>query len=154
MQHGEKMLSPIPNPQSLIPWLLLAACLTGCGKSAKPLPPTYPVHGKVTYKDGTVVHDGFVQFQPAANAWVTTTGAIQRDGTYRPATTCNRLHAEGAVAGPNRVTVVIPFATGRSGQKPVAAMSHPSEPYVFPKPYNIEPRDNELNLVVDLPPPE
>jgi hypothetical protein len=140
-------VSLIPNPQSLIPFLLVAT-LAGCGKPAKPLPPTYPVHGRVTYKDGAPVRDGFVQFQPASDAWVTTAGAIQSDGTYNLTTMRDHLRADGAVAGPNRVTVVAAPSGGQAKQPLSSKMSRSPEPYVFPTPYTIQPRDNVINLTV------
>ena len=56
----------------------------------------------MTYKDGTPVCEGFVQFHPEADTSVTTTGAIQSDGEYRLTTMRNGLHADGALVGPNR----------------------------------------------------
>lgn len=103
-------------------------CWLGCGHRPAPLPATYRVHGTVVYKDGTPVTRGLVQFQPQADASVTTTAAIGKDGAYSLTTMRDGLRAEGAVAGPNRV-IVIPFTT-------------------YPAPYVVKPCDNEFRLVV------
>lgn len=118
--------------------LVLAAYLAGCGKHPASLSTTYPVHGKITYRDGTPLTGGSVQFLPEADRSVTTNAAVSEKGTYRLATVRDGLKAEGAVAGPNRVIVVTP--------------SRDAAPTVYPTPYNVEPRDNEFNLTIERPP--
>jgi hypothetical protein len=117
--------------------LVLVACLAGCGKRPAPLPTTYPVHGKATYRDGTPLAGGSVQFLPEADRSVTTNGEIGGDGTYRLTTMRDGLRAEGAVAGPNRVIVVTSPNT--------------VTPIILPAPYNVASRDNEFNLTVERP---
>ena len=91
----------IPNRQSLIPFcMMVGACLIGCASPTQPIPTTYPVHGRVTYEDGTPVTDGLVQFHPDASLSVATTGKIQSDGTYSLTTMRDGLRAEGALPGP------------------------------------------------------
>jgi hypothetical protein len=130
--------------------LITAACLAGCGKSVKPMPATYPVHGKVIHKDGKPVTAGMVQFQPEADTSVTTTGTIQNDGTYRLTTIRDRVRAEGAVAGPNRV-IVSPGAAADVTMSPNRNMKMAGRPVptIYPTPYAVEPRDNEFNLNVE-----
>jgi hypothetical protein len=117
--------------------LVLAACLVGCGKRPDPLPTTYPVHGKATYRDGAPLAGGSVQFLPDADRSVTTIAEIDANGRYRLTTMRDGLRAVGAVAGPNRVLVV---------PSPNALM-----PIILPTPYNVVARDNEFNLTVDRP---
>jgi len=129
--------------------ICLASCLTGCGERPVALPPTYPVHGRVTYRDGAPLGGGLVQFQSQADLSVVTSAAIQKDGTYALATMRNGLRTDGAVAGPNRVMVVPADDGNVGGASPVAQSALP---IVFPMPYNVEPRDNEFPLVVEQPP--
>jgi hypothetical protein len=127
--------------------LVVATCLTGCAKAPAPLPKTYPVHGKVTYRDGAPVNAGMVQLQPEADTSVTTKGEIGRDGTYSLTTMRDGLRAEGAVAGPNRVTVFpSDIVKGAAG-----AADHfaPGLPSVLPTPFNVQQRDNALNLTAE-----
>jgi hypothetical protein len=127
------------------PWesvlLVVIVCLAGCGKHPLPLPTTYTVHGKVTHKDGTVVDAGTVQFQSNVDTSVTTCGAIGKDGTYSLTTMRDGLESVGAVAGSNRVFITtIRHQQGRD--LPFSALS--------PSPYDVKPRDNEFNVVVDI----
>ncbi len=134
--------SAAPLRRLLIGFLLIAAaCLGGCGSRPRPLPKTYPVHGKVTYKDGTPLDNGVMRFHPEAEPSVTTAGTIQPDGTYRLATMRDNLRADGAVAGPNRVSVRC--------RKIMIEGVLVGTPTVYPAPYNVEPRDNEFNLTVE-----
>ena len=147
---------PISNPQSLIVstvFVFAAASLGGCGEQAKPLPATYPVHGKVTYQDGKPVADAMVRFHPESEPRVVTSAVTGNDGAYSLVTQRNGLRAAGAVAGPNRVTVVHtrngrakPQANGVAGQQPMGIVSTD-----FPTPYEVQPRDNEINLTVERP---
>lgn len=115
-------------------------CLAGCGKRVTPLPTTYPVHGKVTHKDGTIVDAGTVQFQPEGERSVTTCGAIGKDGTYSLTTMRDGLQSPGAVAGSNRV--LITTICRRQGKAlPFSAL--------YRSPYIVKPQDNEFNVVVD-----
>ncbi|HKI37563.1 MAG TPA: hypothetical protein VKA46_37250 [Gemmataceae bacterium] len=86
--------------------LLLAA---GCTGSGKPLPTTYPVSGKVLYADGTPMTGGLVQFKPEGNPDVTTTGAIQQDGSFTLNSTVEKQQVEGAIEGPHTVTILPPL---------------------------------------------
>ena len=130
--------------------LIAAACLAGCGSRPQPLPATYPVHGKVTYKDGAPVTDGLVQFQPSASLSVATTGNIQSDGTYSLTTMRDSLRAEGALAGPNRV-IVLPVDKDRMGKQDPRLQQGGIPSTTFPTPYIVEPRDNEFNLTIERP---
>ena len=133
--------------------LVLAVCLPGCGKRTAPLPTTYPVHGKVTYKDGKPVSGGTVQFQPQAEPSVTTAATIQSDGTYRLATMRDGLRADGAVAGPNRVTVILADNENNDRERGKAPMIQPMAfPTTYPTPYTVEPCNNKFDLTVERPP--
>lgn len=134
------------SKQRIVLALVATACMAGCGRRSAPLPTTYPVHGKVAYKDGTPVTGGVVQFQPQAEPSVTTAAMIGNDGTYSLTTTRSGLRAEGAVAGPNRVTVT---PSGSGGDRQSAGPQCVVPPTIYPTPYTVESRDNEFNMVVE-----
>ena len=131
--------------------LIVVLHAAGCPERPKPLPRTYPVHGKVVYKDGAPVTNGLVQFQPEAEPTVTTTAAIRSDGAYSLITTRDGLRAEGAVAGSNRVIVI---AMDRNNSLEGAAVRQQGRLLAtyYPTSYNVESRDNELNVTVERPP--
>ena len=94
-----------------------AACLTtGCGPSGAPLPETYPVHGTVAQRNGTLITSGIVVFESKADRSVSTAGVIKEDGTYSLTTSRGRQRVEGAVAGPNHVVITL-SDSGPSGGK-------------------------------------
>ena len=138
----------IPNRQSLIPFcMMVGACLIGCASPTQPIPTTYPVHGRVTYEDGTPVTDGLVQFHPDASLSVATTGKIQSDGAYSLTTMRDGLRAEGALPGPNRAIVLVVNENGGSKLDPRLQQGRASST-TFPTPYIVEPKDNEINLTI------
>jgi hypothetical protein len=131
------------HKQRLSSVLILVACLAACGTRPAPLPATYAVHGRVTYRDGTPFQGGLVQFMPQADHSVTTNATICPDGTYRLTTMRDGLRADGAVAGPSRVMVISP---------PSASVERRNvAPTIYPTPYDVKPRDNEFNLTVERP---
>lgn len=149
---------------SLVCVLLAAASLIGCGDRKEPLPTTYPVHGKVTYKGGRPVANALVQFHPKSEPRVSSSAVTRSDGAYSLVTKRDGLKVDGAVAGSNRVTVFYtgdngasPQATGDIGAGPLAGGRAGSPPMMFstefPAPYEVEPRDNEINLTVERPRP-
>jgi hypothetical protein len=128
----------------VILWLV-ASWLAGCGHRDAPLPPTFPVHGRVCYADGSPVVNGLVQFQPEADRSVTTTGIIAGDGSYALTTVRNGLRAKGAVAGPNRVIVLVASSSDMTREGPAVPNAFPT---MYPTPYTVEPRENTFALVV------
>ena len=77
----------------------LLAVLIGCGSDQVP---TYPVSGKVQFKDGIPVRNGTIELESIEHG-TTATGTIQHDGsfvlgTYTP--------DDGAAAGEHRAIVV------------------------------------------------
>jgi hypothetical protein len=120
--------------------LIAGACLAGCGRRARPLPQVYPVHGRVTYANGKPVADGIIQFTSEADTSLNANAIIGPDGRYTLTTMRDRLEAEGAPAGLNRVVVTPPLSdTNERGS---------ATPTVFPTPYKVEPHDNEINLTI------
>jgi hypothetical protein len=133
--------------------LILLMPLLGCHGSAKPLPTTYPVHGKVTCQDGRPVADALVQFRPKSESRVITSAVTASDGAYTLVTKREGLKADGAVAGPNQVIVTYPRNLG-SKQATNAAQSN-RQPKIltteFPAAFEVQPKDNEINLTVPNP---
>jgi hypothetical protein len=124
----------------IVPLLIAAACLAGCGRHARPLPEVYPVHGRVTYPDSKPVADGIIQFISEADTSISASAMIGSDGRYSLVTKRDRLQAEGAPAGLCRVVVTPPFSD-KNGRRSAS-------PTVFPAPYRVEPHDNEINLTI------
>jgi hypothetical protein len=85
-----------------------------------------------------------VQFAPEGHPAVTTCATINPDGTYSLTTMRDGLRAEGAVAGANRVIVIPPPGVD-------VKMGRGVVPTIFPKPYNVESRDNQFNLTAERP---
>lgn len=121
--------------------LIVTVCLMGCGSRVKPLPTTYPVHGRVVYKDGSPTSGGIVQFRPVTESSVSTTAEIGEDGTYSLVTTRDGLRAEGAVAGANHVSVVV-VLPGKHGGSSSAN---------YRTPYTVAPKENSIDLTVEGP---
>ena len=136
-----------------IQFLAVAVCVAGCGDRPRPLPTTYPVHGKVTYPDGKPVAGGLIQFQPQAEPSVSTTGTIHNDGTYSLISVRDGLRAEGAVACPNRV-IVVQWADQESQRQEPGKPTRQQGclPTNVAALFHVQPRDNEYNLVINRPP--
>jgi hypothetical protein len=126
-------------------WVLIVAlCVTGCGRSnVKPLDKTYPVHGRVTFKDGKPATDGYVQFYPEKDRWATTTGALKSDGSYSLTTTRDRMRSDGALPGVNQVSISI-TPTNKVNVAPMGQLCI----IKMPTPKTVEEKDNEINFVL------
>jgi hypothetical protein len=83
-------------------WLLLAAFigLSGCGSD---LVPVYPVKGKVTGASGSLKGVRII-FTPSDPSGVSSTGAVEEDGSYSLVALDGR---NGAVAGKHKVSFVL-----------------------------------------------
>lgn len=82
-------------------WLVVTiACgfLVGCGSH----PQTFPVHGRVVFKDGTPVRFGGIE-TVSVEQRVNARGTIQPDGTFSLTTYEND---DGAVPGEHRVVII------------------------------------------------
>jgi hypothetical protein len=120
--------------------MVLPAC--GCNSSVG-LPKTYPAAGSVVYKDGTPMKGGSVQFTSNADPLLRVVGEIQPDGTFRLETIKDKARATGAPEGEYRVSVQPPLQGEHRGVPPVA----------LPKPYKVEPHDNQFKIELSTPPP-
>jgi hypothetical protein len=127
-----------------VPFVLLVVAVLGLPACSSG-PRTYPVKGRITYKDKPVP-TGTVQFMPL-NAGPVATGEINQDGTY----TLTTLKRDGACAGQYKV-VILAFPA-RENQSPYDAFA----PIIPPK-YSslaftdlkatVEERDNVCDFVL------
>lgn len=85
--------------------------LAGCSKS-EPLPPTYPVKGKVVYMGGAPVTGDFIEFRSSVSPQTTMMGNIQVDGSFELSTVVGSEKLSGGIAGPCQVTVNPPIIPG------------------------------------------
>jgi hypothetical protein len=121
---------------------ILICC--GCGKTpTPPLPETHPVIGSVKYTDGSPLPGGLVQFQSEIDSTVTTVGQISPAGEYALSTVRTGQRSEGAVPGPNRVTVVPPI-----DPDPRAPATLPT---ILPKLYIVKPGPNRFDFLINPP---
>ncbi len=83
---------------------LAALSMIATGGCAKKLQ-TYPVKGKVTFKDGSPLSKGLVEFEPVDGAdKMNASGEIRADGTFVLGTL---EPDDGAVAGRHRAIIVV-----------------------------------------------
>ena len=138
-----------PRPGRLL-WALLAATvlagLGGCRKGVD-LPRTYPVKGKVVYKDGTPLAGGMVDFRPTGQAAGSVSGQIGSDGTFTLTTRTDQGAAPGAPEGQYRVTVMPRFEGDQT-------KTHGFRPAAVKKTYTVQADDsNDFTITLDQPPP-
>jgi hypothetical protein len=123
---------------------VILACSIGCGKRPEPLPTTHPVHGVVKLKNGSLATGGIVQFCPDSDVTVLSSGTIGADGSFSITTSRPGVRGTGAVAGPNRVSVLVSSVKGPAGQElPIS--------FAFSQPFVVKPGDNSFTLVVEVP---
>jgi hypothetical protein len=123
--------------------LLSASALApaGCGgKTKEPPPATYPVRGKVVYRDGTPAAGGAVEFRPAQGR-LTSLGDVGPDGTFTLTAVFGNQKLEGAVAGAHAVTYL-----------PAMGADQNVEPVNLPRPVTVKPDGgNDFTLTVPRP---
>ena len=76
-----------------------------------------------------------VQFISETDRSINASAIVGPDGTYSLSIRRDGLQAEGAAAGANLVILTPPG----------------SLPKIFPAPYRVEPRDNQIDLTIDGP---
>ena len=91
--------------------LLVLAILpiAGCHARAE-LPKTYPVRGKVVFRDGEPMTGGTIQFQSEEKPRVAASSIIAADGTFELSSFVAGARAPGAVPGRHRVIVLPPVS--------------------------------------------
>ena len=131
------MCSVCPSPYR--PWILtMVAVFASAGIAGCTGVKTYPVKGKVVFKDGRpVTGGGRIEFQSASDSQVKATGWIDmKDGSFSLTTFKDGKKIEGAVEGPHRVVVDL--------HNPVAVIE-------LPNVYTVEPRENDFTIEVPKP---
>jgi hypothetical protein len=132
--------------------MVVLACVAGCSKTPYEI---VPIHGKVTYKDGSLIpaESVFLWFYPQvdplkpnvhARPGIATLNA--KDGTFAYVSTCE--HGDGVVVGPHKVTVKV------AGESATGAGSLPAvyaDPATTPLQIEVTQRDQEVILEVDKP---
>jgi hypothetical protein len=91
-----KTMHQVSTPGACLLVGLLLVGTTGCGSG------TYPVRGKVVFKDGTPLQGGIVVFESLDNNRVIARGDIAADGTFTLGT---KSPGDGALPGEHRVLV-------------------------------------------------
>jgi hypothetical protein len=117
--------------------------LGGCGANR-----TYPVEGKVLFKDGTPVTGGLVVFESVDQPTVCARGPIRADGSFRLGTFKTN---DGAVPGRHRVLVTPPMPNSQR-----EAMEPPIHPRfatyeTSELEFTVEPGKNTFTIEVDRP---
>lgn len=118
--------------------LPLALGTVGCG-SHEPAPPsTYPVGGKVRYKDGRPFRGGTIQFLSTVEPTLTMTGEVAEDGTFQVETLFHGKRFPGAVAGRCQVLV-----------SPRITENKPVQIYRPPQTYTVKEESNSFVIEVE-----
>jgi hypothetical protein len=126
-------------------WRLAAATaitvllIAGCQKLGEPMPPTYPVKGKVVSRSGKVV-TGTIVFQPTIDTQMTCNSPLARDSTFSLSTlrTHDGSRADGAPAGEYLVTVF-----------PESNSHHAGRPQTLPGTVVVKPQENTFEFEID-----
>jgi hypothetical protein len=114
--------------------------IVGCSKATQRYaPPTFPVRGKVFFPDGEVPVGATVEFQPKTNQFeMMAMGAVDAKGKFSLSIPFTDRMILGATQGPHEVTVRMPLGAARySGVE-----------FVLPKPFVVQPGDNEFTLTI------
>ena len=131
---------------------MVLVSLAGCSKTPYDI---VPIHGKVTYKDGSLIPAGsvFLGFHPQVDPLKPSVHARpglaelnSADGTFAYASTCE--HRDGVILGPHKVTVKV------AGESPTGAGSIPpiyADPSTTPLQIEVTRRNQEVILEIDKP---
>jgi len=141
--------APVSRLFALVAVLLF---LAGCSKTPYDI---VPIHGKVTYKDGSLIPAGsvFLGFHPQVDPLKPSVHARPGlaelnpdDGTFAYASTCE--HRDGVVVGPHKVTVKV------ADESPTGAGSVPpiyADPSTTPLQIEVTRHNQEFVLEIDKP---
>lgn len=122
--------------------LVLLMLLVGCQKPAPPAIETHAVTGTVTFKDGSPLSGGTIQFMSVADSTLNMSATTGPDGSFTLQTVHGNQNLQGAIAGPCQVMLVYP----QSGT-PIPNI------VTLPRPYEVRPEQNNFEIKLDLPPP-
>jgi hypothetical protein len=111
----------------------------GC-RSKMQLPPTWPVRGKVVFRQGGTLPGGTILFQSLVKPQVSASGKIEADGTFELKSFIAGDEASGALAGSHRVTITPPCVENRFTMPPIP-----------PQTIAVSKGDNNLTITIDKP---
>jgi hypothetical protein len=130
----------------------LLVLLAGCSHTPYDI---VPIHGKVTYKDGTLIpaksvlvwfHPQVDPVKPNVHPRPGIAELNPEDGTFALVSTCE--HGDGVVLGPHKVTVKV------SDESPTGAGAVPriyADPATTPLKIEVTRRNQEVVLEIDKP---
>jgi hypothetical protein len=118
--------------------LIAAALLSGCRESEPPAPPTFAATGIVTWKNGTPLNGGIIQFVSQRDPTLNMSSPIGGDGRFALQTIVGNRNLAGAIEGPCQVLVTLPFA----------GVAEPTV-VVLPQAHEITPQANDIKIVLD-----
>jgi len=96
----------------IVPFFALSGCK---GDSGPAPPPTFPVTGKVTFKDGTPLVNGAIGFTSAADQTLSIHASIKADGTFDDTfTVLGKQRVKGAPEGELDVRIFPPQGADQS----------------------------------------
>ncbi len=130
--------------------LCLATAAAGCGNRRR----TYPVVGKVVFRDGTPLNGGLVEFESLSEGEkpINAHGAIHADGSFQLGTYSD---GDGAVEGLHRAIVRPPFVEASNlneGVLPRPIIHHRFENYeASGLRYTVVPGSNQFTIIVEKP---
>jgi hypothetical protein len=107
--------------------------IVGCGSG---MPKTYPVKGKVIFKENRPVTDGRIQFQSASDPQLKALAEIGEDGSFALTTYVGEKNVQGAPAGPYNVVV---------------ELERPAKVVALPNVFTVEPHENDFTIAIERP---
>lgn len=128
----------------LVVSVLIATAGCGNGKKAR-LDATYPVHGKVVFRNGTPITAGVVCFQSQEDRGVSATGTIGPDGSFVLSSFIAGARAPGALPGKHRVIITPPL---NPGSKKAAGQSVKFSPTTLEEYVVVKEIDNKVKLTL------
>jgi hypothetical protein len=100
--------------------LACSAAVAGCGGGGASAPQTFPVKGKVVYKEGgQPMNGGSVQFVAATDANLNALGDIGADGSFTLSSFVANKKQAGAAEGSYKATITPPMGADQSTAPPV-----------------------------------
>jgi hypothetical protein len=135
---------PRIRPSLLAALTVVLLTAPGC-RTGPPSPQTYPVKGKVTFRDGKPMTAGLIEFRSTADPALMTNGQIQADGTFTLTTHFGRDKLPGAIEGEHKVSIT-PKVEGDQTHQSVVW------PIAVPQTYKVKPDgSNDFTIVLDRP---
>lgn len=132
-----------------LPLLVVPVLLIGCSNNGQ-----YPVHGRVTYEDGSPLTEGIVVGEMSeGESRVMARGNVESDGSFSWGT---KKPGDGAKPGKYRVVVLARTVGEREASQGKLPDVDPkfSNPKTSGIDFEVQPGKNELNIKVSKPQPK